>query len=315
MSDALARKSDRIGAVLEACVSLNTRNAYRSDLESLRAWYVSTGRTPRIPPTDAPTVEDTILFLDYLVHDLGFKVATAERKLYAISTACRVAGLESPNEADIVARFVDGLGKIHGRRVESARPLLLDELFAVLASMRGDSSLAATRDRALLLLGFHAALRRSELAALRCSDIERTSKGLILTVRASKGDQSGQGQSVPIYARSLWCPVAHLDCWLDASKRADEQTVFVGFLRGSKMRADSLTARSVDLVIRRRCEEAGIDGCSGHSLRAGFCVSARQAGASEFGVMRITRHVSSATLHKYFARADLFDEDCLKGLA
>lgn len=48
------------------------------------------------------------------------------------------------------------------------------------------------RDRALLLLGFATAMRRSELAALDVADVEFVVKGMLLTIRRSKTDQEAQ---------------------------------------------------------------------------------------------------------------------------
>src|SRR5438046_2309566 len=49
--------------------------------------------------------------------------------------------------------------------------------------------LKGLRDRALLLLGFAGAFRRSELVALDVADLEETEDGLRVTIRRSKTDQ------------------------------------------------------------------------------------------------------------------------------
>ena len=60
--------------------------------------------------------------------------------------------------------------------------------------------LSATRDRALLLIGFAGAFRRSELVALNADDIEETVEGLRVTIRRSKTDQEGHVRSLPFRA-------------------------------------------------------------------------------------------------------------------
>jgi integrase len=53
--------------------------------------------------------------------------------------------------------------------------------------------LAGLGDRALLLIGFGGALRRSELVALDVADIAETETGLLVTIEGSKTDQERAG--------------------------------------------------------------------------------------------------------------------------
>jgi len=55
-------------------------------------------------------------------------------------------------------------------------------------------SLRGLRNRAILLLGFAGALRRSELVALNNEDLEETPEGLLITIRRGKTDQEGLGR-------------------------------------------------------------------------------------------------------------------------
>jgi hypothetical protein len=77
--------------------------------------------------------------------------------------------------------------------------------------------LKGLRDRALLLLGFAGALRRSELVALDCEDISQCEMGIKIAVRQSKTDQEGQGATIGIVRGSIACPVAALQAWRDAA--------------------------------------------------------------------------------------------------
>jgi site-specific recombinase XerD len=60
------------------------------------------------------------------------------------------------------------------------------------------TSLRELRDRAILLLGFSGAFRRSELVALNLGDIEWTTEGALVTIRRSKTDEEGLGRRVNI---------------------------------------------------------------------------------------------------------------------
>ena len=68
------------------------------------------------------------------------------------------------------------------------RAATLTVLRELLAPIPDD--LRGQRDRALLLVGFAGALRRSELAGILLGDLERTDRGYELTLKRSKGSQT-----------------------------------------------------------------------------------------------------------------------------
>ena len=83
-----------------------------------------------------------------------------------------------------------------------------------------DTGLAGARDRALLLVGFAGALRRSELVALDVEHVTWTRNGLKLLIQRSKTDAEGEGAEIAIPGgQANWtCPVAALETWLELSK-------------------------------------------------------------------------------------------------
>ena len=72
----------------------------------------------------------------------------------------------------------------------------------------------------MLLVGFGAAMRRSELIALDLDDVTITQAGLTILIRRSKTDQDGSGREIgiPRSRKSPTCPVAALEAWLELSK-------------------------------------------------------------------------------------------------
>jgi site-specific recombinase XerC len=115
------------------------------------------------------------------------------------------------------------------------------------------------RDRALLLIGFAAALRRSELVALDVADVEHVRRGVVLHLRRSKNDHDGKGHKVAIpYGRSRWCPVASLDAWLSASSIA-EGAIFRPVDRHGRVHNVRLSGEAVSIVVRERITAAGLD--------------------------------------------------------
>jgi site-specific recombinase XerD len=152
------------------------------------------------------------------------------------------------------------------------------------------------------------AFRRSELVALQVEDLAECADGLRVTIRRSKTDQEGAGQSVAILRGVRICPVEAVQTWL---ARAEISTghVFRSVLKGGRL-GGKLPAQTVALVAKQYAQKAGLDprGFSGHSLRAGFCTSAAEHGASVWKMMDVTRHRSVETLRGYVRQADSFKD-------
>ncbi len=161
-----------------------------------------------------PATAETVA--DYLAHlaDQGRKVSTIERRLVTLDQRHRAHNLASPSEAPLVRMVCKGLRRVLGVRPERKAPILVEDLDAMLAATlrEGNSGLAGLRDRALVLIGFGGALRRSELVALDVSDVDFSGDGLVVCVRHSKVDPEGQGRSIgiPRGSRPERCPVRAL---------------------------------------------------------------------------------------------------------
>jgi integrase len=99
------------------------------------------------------------------------------------------------------------------------------------------------RDRALLLLCFGGALRRSELVAPDVADIEFTDDGLRVTISRSKTDQESQGATIAIIRGGACCPVKAVKVWLDAAG-ISAGPIFRPVRKSGKVRQSRLTAKS-----------------------------------------------------------------------
>jgi integrase len=186
-----------------------------------------------------------------------------------------------------------------------AKPLLRDELFAVLAQTGTD--LKDVRDRALLLVGFAGGFRRSELVGLDKEDIEMVKEGLVIHLRRSKTDQCGTGRQVAIpFGRTRWCAVAALSEWLHRS--AIESGALFRHIDRHGHLLTRLSGEAISLIIRSWLAAAGMpsDGYSGHSLRAGFATSSAQAGVSSWKIRSQTGHASDAMLARYVRDGEMF---------
>ena len=283
-----------VEAYVQAGIAPATKRAYRADLDRFRAW----GGT--IPATDAQVAA-------YLAdHAAALKVSTLTRRLAAVSIAHDARDLPNPVRTPLVRATMHGIRREHGAAQRQAKPLLREDLFVVLAAM-GDR-LKDLRDRALLLIGFAGGLRRSELIAINCNELERAQQGLILTIRRSKTDQDGVGRKIGVpCGRTIHCPVRALENWLSAA-RIEDGPIFRSVDRHGRVCASRLSGEAVSLIVRDRMATAGFDptGYSGHSLRAGFATSATRAGVSTFKVRQQTGHASDAMLSRYIRDGELF---------
>jgi integrase len=168
------------------------------------------------------------------------------------------------------------------------------------------------RDRALLLIGFAGAFRRSELTSLDVADLDFIGNGMTIRLRRSKTDQEGRGETVgiPWGANRETCPVLALQAWLDTAA-ITTGPIFRPIDRHGNIRPQRLSDRAVALIVKRHAEAAGLDAAkySGHSLRAGLATSAAMGGASERAIMRQTRHRSLPMVRRYIREGDLFREN------
>ena len=255
-----------VASYVRDSLAANTRRAYLSDLRHFEAWG---GSLPASPATIAA----------YLAaHADSLSVATLVRRLASISKAHRAQGLSNPTRSELVRATLRGIKRTRRCAQRQAKPLLREDLLLVLDAI-GDG-LKDIRDRALLLIGFAAALRRSELVALDVADIEHVRRGIVLHLPRSKTDQDGQGHKIAIpFGRTRWCPVAALDAWLQASG-ISEGAIFRPVDRHGRVHNARLSGEAVSIIVRERIAAAGLDqtGYSGHSLRAGLATSAAQAG-------------------------------------
>ena len=174
----------------------------------------------------------------------------------------------------------------------------------------------------MLLLGFAAALRRSELVGLALGDVEVVpQRGLRLLVRRSKTDQRGAGQAIAVWANPEepgLCPAQALQAWLGFRQGAGDRTggasdaalpLFVRLSKAGKLAPAGLSDKAVWRLVKQATRDAGLanpEGYSGHSLRAGLATAAGEAGADLAAVMRQTRHRSAEVALGYLRPAELW---------
>lgn len=282
----------------------NTRRAYAADWRHFTSWCDCHQRE------SLPASPDTVALYIAELAD-SHKPATITRRLAAISKAHSAAGYASPGSLKhaAVAEVLAGIRRVCGTAQTAKTPILTADLRRLLAGT-GDN-LKGVRDRALLLLGFAGGFRRSELAALRVSDVAFTEDGAVVTLRRTKTDQEGQGRNVgiPYGSHPTLCPVRSLRRWIEAAG-IEDGPLFRSVDKHGKLGA-SMTPQTVRLVIVDLAQASGLDASrfSAHSLRAGLATQATINGASERAIMKQTGHKSVAMVRRYVRDANLFREN------
>lgn len=283
--------------------SAATVRAYGSDWRHFEAWCVAHGRVAL--PAEAETV---VLYVTDLAG--SFRPSTITRRLAAISVYHRRHGLESPTGSTAVREVMKGIRRSLRVAPQQAAPAVIGEIRRMVAHLPTDT--AGMRDRAMLLVGFAGALRRSELVGLDIADLTDRAEGIAVTLRTSKTDQEGQGRQVAIpYGRDPeTCPVTALHAWL-AAAGITGGPVFRPVDRHGNITPTRLSDRAVALVVKRAAARAGLDPdrYSGHSLRAGFATTAGANGAPERAIAAQTGHKSMEVLRRYVRHGSLFTDN------
>lgn len=282
-----------ISAYIHAAIAGNTRRAYQGDLQHFLAWGGSIPSTP----------QQIALYLS--AHAGQHAVATLARRLVGIGKAHTSQGLSSPTDSELVRATLRGIRRIHGSAQRQVTPAIKEDLLEMVNGLAG---IKGIRDKALLLVGFAGAFRRSELVALTVENVEFAKQGLVINLAHSKTDQEGRGCKIAIpYARGLVCAVQALQAWLEASG-ITSGVMFRGVDRHGRISGNGLTPQAVAIVVKERAQAAGLDPTkyAGHSLRAGLVTSAAQAGVSSWKIRQQTGHKSDAMLARYVRDANIF---------
>jgi len=273
-----------------------SKRAYRLDI----AHFEATGR--RLPATPETVAA-------YLAEGAQtYAVATLQRRLASISKAHRAINADDPTKSELVRATLRGVRRTLGVKQRQAQALLRDDLFAVLDRL-GERA-KDVRDRAILLLGWACALRRSELVALDVEDVAFSSQGALVNIKRSKTDQEGAGREIAVpYGRTRNCPIAALKRWLEVAG-IKSGPIFLSMDKHGNIIPERISGEAASDVVKLRVGAAGYDPSvfSAHSLRSGFATSAAMAGATSYKIRQVTGHRSEVGLAPYLRTVDLFDD-------
>jgi site-specific recombinase XerD len=302
-----AARLEDIGAkaasYIEKSKAENTRRAYRADWQDFTAWCEKYRRAA------LPAAPDTVAY--YLAdRSQRLKTSTLQRRLATIAEAHRAAGYELPTRHAQVKLVWAGIRREKGTAQAHVKPVLTKHIRLMVSNL--PDSLLGVRDRALILLGFAGAMRRSELVALDFDDLATGDEGLEVTIRKSKTDQAGEGRKIgiPKGQHEETCPVRAVQAWLEYAGIV-EGPVFRSMNKHGHVLEQRLSGKSVAEVVKRSLVAAGKSGrrFAGHSLRAGLITQAAMAGVSERAIQHQSGHKSLAVMRRYIRDGSLFREN------
>jgi integrase len=282
-----------------------TLRAYKADWTHYAAWCAEVGLIA--VPAEPKTVG---AYLGSLAKTHA--PTTIRRRLSAIGKMHRFNDLPwNPSHRDIQGPL-QGLLRVHGRPVQKAAALSIEMLRQLVATC--NRSARGRRDRALLLMGFAGALRRSELVALRVEDVAIVPGGLRLRIARGKTDQLGQGAEIglPRGRRVETCPVRAFEDWQAVAERK-AGPLFRRISTSDRIGDTALHPDTVRRILAHRIRMAGLtidgfDRMSAHALRVGFITEAYGKGVRDEDIMRHTRHRDLRTMRGYVQRAGLITE-------
>ena len=321
----LATERDAAAAYARMAKAENTRRAYRAAVRAWCAWCDKRG-LPSLPAAGADVAA-------FLASERGRGLAPETLKLRraAICYLHRAAGCPVPTDDVTVSETMAGISRQAARRGVSPRKKVAATaaiLRRLLAPIPDD--LRGRRDRAILLVGFAGALRRSELAAIRLDHLEKTGRGIRLTLPHSKGAQE-TAVSVPLpYGDTELCPVHALEAWLAAAGLTAGPVFRRIWLpprpkQGAppdappplpRIGTTAITAQTVAHIVQARAVAAGfgLRDLGGHSLKRGALTTGMDRGIHPAKLKRLGRHKSFDVLGEYLEFGDLFEGHPLSGV-
>ena len=299
--------SARVSEYVTAATSDNTRAAYQSDI---RHFQNEGGKLPATPE----------MIQSYLIHcaeHYQLNPRTLTRRITALRQWHKLNELPDPIDNPLVKRTMRGISRIHGRPKKQAVAIRLKDLDTMSKHLLNQDSLAAIRNRALLLVGFFGAFRASELVSLSWEQIQFVNEGVIITLFRSKTDQTGEGTKCMIpFGNDLRCPVRALIEWRRLSGCSSGK-IFRRISKTSTVGEGNMTSCYWNTLIQRLAKTAKLpyaDDISSHSLRRGFATESSRLGANMPEILRQGRWRSVKTVMEYIEAGYEFETNAVNVL-
>ncbi len=299
-------RADGIAELLKESIAKNSRTAYDSDWSLFEAYCNGFGLASL--PANVVTVADFLSNVRTLKGE-RYKPSSLQRFLVSIKRNHKRNGYPDPTHNDIIQELMRGVRKSETRGIKQAAAMKLNKLIERVTTLPNTNK--AIRDKALLLIGFGGAFRRSELASLRLIDVQDTDYGIAITVRKSKTDQTSKGIIKSFVYGKLpnQCPVRMLKKYIEHFEIKSNEPLF-------------LRVRKGDMIVRKQLKDDGVNGIvkryfptlSAHSMRAGFITETARKGRSIPEIMQQTGHRSQSQVADYIWLEENIKNNAIVGL-
>ena len=301
-------ESEEVRELLRGARATTTRKVYGRCFAAFTTWCEARSAQPL--PAEAKLVRA------YLAHLKARKLApsTINTHLSAIAHAHRHAGLGF--DTSLYEGVMDGVRRLNKRKPKKAKPATLDVIEDAVAGIPTD--LRGLRDRAIILLGFWAARRRSELSGLDVSPtltdgatghVDFVPEGLVIRLGVSKTNQTGDSEDYAVPLGCEPCAVAAVRAWIDAAGITDG-ALFRGINRHGKV-GGRISGHSINALLKERLG----DKYTGHALRRGFLTEGARRGMTGLELAQQSGHASQDMVNEYVREADLFKSNAAAKLA
>jgi site-specific recombinase XerD len=276
----------------------NTERSYKSDLKTFTAYC--TKHELVALPADVATLSHYVTHLA----DLGRKLSTIKHHLAAIHKLHQLHGYQSAISADQVELLLKGIARLKGKRQKQAPAFTRNELRDAINRLDLATPLGL-RDRALLLLGFFGAFRRSELRALDLEQLKFSREHLIIELGKSKTNQFAEAETKAVFYSSdyRYCPIRAVQDWMEQLGRTTGP-LFVSLRRVPGQAAVASSSRLSEVSINEIVKEhLGLlrtgKLCTAHSLRVSFVTINVAAGKSNKAIRTQTGQKSDKMIDLY----------------
>jgi integrase len=296
-------------------LSDNTHKAYLSDARNFTRWLINQDVVSDADVTNTLTHLTLEQVLNYLENQAqAINTRSLYRRMMGLSKLIDAQGLPNPIQHEEVKKLLAGIKRVNGKPARKVEPLMINTLIQLVDFIDSNehSIPVAVRDKALILLAFGGALRRSELVSINHEDLLFSGQGVRLTLYHTKTDTQQVGQTIAIpYAKNTRiCPVRALREWLSLSE-IRQGPVFRPFSKGHKLLPKRLTDHGFYKILKMRLASAGFDPrlFAGHSPRRGLITEAAIADVKEHKILAQSRHKSRVMLDEYIKDANLFKDN------
>ena len=303
----------------------NTRRAYRAAVARFTEWCYEHRQTA------LPAAPETVAAFLAAEAGRGLAVNTLRLRHAALRYLHLLAGYPPPTASPLVSATFAGIRRAHRRPLRKKPALVLEPLRAAIKTV--PDTLPGLRDRALILVGFAAALRPSELARLDIASLTRHEDGIALFLPWRKNDQDAHGTTVWLPAgRTDLCPVTALEAWLATAEIGDGPLFRrlwhlppPRLAKGTRRKpiadryrigTNPIDTDSIALIVKKWTGLAGLDGAAfaGHSLRRGAISSGVAQGVHIARLKQFSGHASLKSLEEYVELDELRQHHPLKDI-